>query len=189
MRLPSDIQRLGDILDEMRRTGHLDKGIKVQSLSTIWPAIRTLWGQQTVGSYVALNSRPVQFKSGVLTILCANNSIMQVLAEQKEQVIQRLNARMGAPLITDLAFGLSSVHEVSPQRAAAPIPAAPVNESLRRVVELNEAQKSQVERAASQVANPSLRAAFRRAYAAWLRWDIWRRRQAQQRQGRPASRN
>lgn len=189
MKLPADIQRLGDILDEMRRTGRLDKGIRVQSLSNIWPAIQTLWGQHTVGSYVARNSRPVQFKNGVLTILCANHSIMQVLAEQKEQVVERLNARMGASLITDLAFGLNYIHEVLPQRKTTPARPAQASESLAQVIQLNETQKSQVERTAGQIANPSLRSAFRRAYAAWLRWDIWHRGQAQQRRGRPSPRN
>ena len=178
MRPSRDIQRLGDILDDMRRTGHLDKGIRVQSLSSIWPVIQTLWGERTVGAYVASNSRPVQFKAGLLTISCANSSIMQVLLEQKHQLIERLNARMGAPLLKDLAFVLSRAQEVSLQRrgSSAMLPAS-ADEPLARAIELNEAQKAQVERVACQVGSPSLRSAFRRAYAAWLRWDIWRHRQ------------
>ncbi len=31
------MERIGDVIDEMRRTGRLDKGIKVQSLSDVWP--------------------------------------------------------------------------------------------------------------------------------------------------------
>ncbi len=37
------MERIGDVIDEMRRTGRLDKGIKVQSLSDVWPAVQSLW--------------------------------------------------------------------------------------------------------------------------------------------------
>jgi hypothetical protein len=51
------MERIGDVLDEMRRTGRLDKGIKVQSLGDLWPAVESLWSEGTIGKYVAQNSR------------------------------------------------------------------------------------------------------------------------------------
>src|SRR5664279_6196158 len=81
------MERIGEVIDEMRRTGRLDKGIKVQSLGEVWPAVQSLWSERTIGAYVARNSHPAQFKNGTLTILCANSSIMQVLSEQKLSLI------------------------------------------------------------------------------------------------------
>ena len=137
------MERIGDVIDEMRRTGRLDKGIKVQSLSDVWPAVQSLWSERTIGAYVARNSHPAQFRNGTLTILCANPSIMQVLAEQKGLIVERLNAHMGGKLVTDLAFGLSNVHEVRIHRPqVAPSVPRPDPDSLAVTIHLSPEQEA-----------------------------------------------
>ncbi|MGB9666003.1 MAG: DUF721 domain-containing protein [Candidatus Cryosericum sp.] len=181
------MQRIGDVIDAMRRTGMLDKGIKVQSLSDVWPAVQSLWSERTIGAYIGQNSRPAQFKNGTLMILCANSSIMQVLAEQKSLIIDRLNAHMGGKLVTDLSFGLENVHEVRIHRpSSAPSPAVDRDsQSLAAAVKLSPEQQEAAERAVQIIENPALRVSFLHAYEAWMRWDIWRyQEQEKRRQGR-----
>lgn len=181
------MQRIGDVIDAMRRTGMLDKGIKVQSLSDVWPAVQSLWSERTIGAYIGQNSHPAQFKNGTLMILCANSSIMQVLAEQKSLIIDRLNAHMGGKLVTDLSFGLENVHEVRIRRPSSPPSSAadPDSQSLAAAVKLSPQQQEAAERAVQIIENPALRVSFLDAYEAWMRWDIWRHQeQAKRRQGR-----
>ena len=176
------MERIGDVIDEMRRTGRLDKGIKVQSLGDVWPAVQSLWSERTIGAYVARNSHPVQFKNGMLTILCANPSIMQVLAEQKTLIVERLNAHMGGTLVTDLSFGLDNVHEVRihrPQVTSSVFQPDP--DSLAATIQLSPEQKARAEKAVQVIQNPALRLSFLHAYEAWLRWDIWRHQEQQKR--------
>jgi hypothetical protein len=176
------MERIGDVLEDMRRTGRLDKGIKVQSLGDVWPAVESLWSERTIGRYVAQNSHPVEFRNGTLTIICANPSIMQVLSEQKASIIERLNAQMGGQLVRNLAFGLENVHEVRIQRppAASPIP-APDPDSLATTVPLSPELTARAEKSVQNIRDPALRLAFLRAYEAWLRWGIWRREEQQKR--------
>ncbi|MHB8106656.1 MAG: DUF721 domain-containing protein [Candidatus Cryosericum sp.] len=176
------MERIGEVIDEMRQTGRLDKGIKVQSLGEVWPAVQSLWSERTIGAYVARNSHPAQFKRGTLTILCANSSIMQVLSEQKALIVERLNAHMGGKLVTDLSFGLDNVHEVRirrPQATSSPVPMDP--DSLAATIHLSPEQEARAEKAVQIIENPTVRLSFLRAYEAWLRWDIWRHQEQQKR--------
>lgn len=176
------MERIGEVLDEMRRTGRLDKGIKVQSLGDVWPAVQSLWSEATIGAYVARNSHPVQFKNGTLMILCANPSIMQVLSEQRVLIVERLNAHMGGKLVADLSFGLDNVHEV---RIARPQVTSSVfqadSDSLATTIQLSPGQKARAEKAVQGIRNPTLRLSFLHAYEAWLRWDVWRHQEQQKR--------
>lgn len=176
------MERIGEVIDEMRRTGRLDKGIKVQSLGDVWPAVQSLWSERTIGAYVARNSHPAQFKNGTLTILCANPSIMQVLAEQKALIVERLNAHMGSKLVTDLSFGLDNVHEVRIHRPQVTSPVAqPDPDSLAVTIQLTAEQTARAEKAVQAIQNPALRLSFLHAYEAWMRWDIWRHQEQQKR--------
>ncbi|MCE5193164.1 MAG: DUF721 domain-containing protein [Candidatus Cryosericum sp.] len=177
------MQRIGDVIDQMRRTGLLDKGIKVQSLRDVWPAIQSLWSERTIGAYVGRNSHPAQFKNGTLMILCANSSIMQVLAEQKGLIIERLNAQMGGKLVTDLSFGLDNIHEVRVRHvASAPGSVNPADsESLAAMVKLSPEQEEAAEKAVQVIQDPALRVSFLHAYEAWLRWNIWHSQEQQKR--------
>lgn len=176
------MERIGEVLDEMRRSGRLDKGIKVQSLGDVWPAVQSLWSEATIGAYVAQNSHPVQFKNGTLTILCANPSIMQVLSEQKGLIVERLNAHMGGTLVKNLSFGLDNVHEIRIHRPKAVFPViSPDPGSLSVMIRLSPEQESRAEKAVQDIQNPALRLSFLHAYEAWLRWDTWRRQEQQKR--------
>jgi hypothetical protein len=176
------MERIGEVIDEMRRTGRLDKGIKVQSLGEVWPAVQSLWSERTIGAYIARNSHPAQFKNGTLTILCANSSIMQVLSEQKILIIERLNAHMGGKLVTDLSFGLDNVHEIRIHRPQITSSVAPEDpDSLAATIQLSPEQEARAEKAVQVIQNPALRLSFLHAYEAWLRWDIWRHQEQQKR--------
>jgi len=179
------MKRIGDVLEEMRYTGRLNRGIKVQSLADVWPAVQSLWGENTVGRYVADNSHPSQFRNGRLTIICANSSIMQVLSEQKGSIIRKLNTHMGTQLIHDLSFGLENVHEVRLSQHPSMVPTEElVPERLDRTIQLSPEQVAQAERTAQGIQNITLRAAFVRAYEAWMRWEVWQRRERQRRRQR-----
>ncbi len=107
---------------------------------------------------------------------------MQVLAEQKGLIVERLNAHMGGKLVTDLAFGLNNVHEVRIHRPqVAPSVPRPDPDSLAVTIHLSPEQEARAEKAVQIIQNPALRLSFLRAYEAWLRWDIWRHQEQQKR--------
>jgi hypothetical protein len=107
---------------------------------------------------------------------------MQVLSEQKALIVERLNAHMGGKLVTDLSFGLDSVHEVRIHRPQISLSVSALDpDSLATTTQLSPGQKARAEKAVQDIKNPALRLSFLHAYEAWMRWDIWRHQEQQKR--------
>jgi predicted nucleic acid-binding Zn ribbon protein len=82
-----------------------------------------------VGAAVAARAQPAGFRDGVLSVRVGGAAWMQELQFMKEDVRERLNARLGAELIRDIYF-ISGV--VEPRRPAPP-PAATAIEDTEPV--------------------------------------------------------
>ncbi len=80
----------------------------------------TFWAE-TVGPAVAARAEPASFRDGVLSVRVAGAAWMQELQFMQTELRERLNARLGAPLIRDIYFVSG---RVTPP-AAKPTPAPP----------------------------------------------------------------
>lgn len=86
------------------------------------PAYRvwTFWAD-AVGAAIADRAEPAGFRDGVLSVRVAGAAWMQELQFMKDELRERLNARLGAPLIRDIYFVSGAVARA----AALHTPAAP----------------------------------------------------------------
>lgn len=87
------------------------------------PAYRvwTFW-EEEVGATMAAHAQPAAFRDGVLSVRVDGAAWMQELQFMKEDVRQRLNARLGAELIRDVYFVSGRIERPAPRRPAAPPP-------------------------------------------------------------------
>lgn len=76
----------------------LDRGGRMRAYR-IWG----FWAEE-VGEAVARRAVPARFAHGVLTVRVASPAWMQELRYLKEDLRRRLNARLGAELVEDIAF-------------------------------------------------------------------------------------
>lgn len=75
---------------------------------------------EVVGESIARRAQPQRLRDGVLFVAVSSSTWMQELQFMKEEIRERLNQRLGEPLIADL-FLVSG--RVQPKEAAAPPPA------------------------------------------------------------------
>jgi hypothetical protein len=82
--------------------------------------IWTFWNNE-VGDLIARRAQPARFRDGVLFVTVASHSWMQELRFLKDELRDRLNARLGADLVHDVSFISGGVEEepVIAQGAAA----------------------------------------------------------------------
>lgn len=84
------------------------------------PAYRvwTFWAD-VVGPAVAARAEPASFRDGVLSVRVAGAAWMQELQFMQTELRERLNARLGAPLIRDI-YLVSGAVTAPPAAAVAP---------------------------------------------------------------------
>lgn len=88
------------------------------------PAYRTwaIWAE-AVGAAVAAHAEPAGFRDGVLSVRVAGSAWMQELQFMKDTLRERLNERLGAPLIRDIYLVSGAVNVPAPAPSAPPGPA------------------------------------------------------------------
>ena len=74
------------------------------------PAYRiwTFWSDE-VGEAIAERTQPTRFRNGILFVTVATHAWMQELQFMKESIREKLNARLGTPLVRDLFFVVGRV--------------------------------------------------------------------------------
>ncbi len=70
--------------------------------------IWSFWNDE-VGTTIARRAQPARVRNGILFVTVATHSWMQELQFMKDTIRERLNARLGAPLIRDIFFVSGSV--------------------------------------------------------------------------------
>lgn len=81
-------------------------------------AVWAFWSEE-VGAMIARNAQPSRFRNGVLVVTVANHSWIQDLQFMKEGIRDKLNARLGGPVIRDIQLECGKV--IAPP-ASAPRP-------------------------------------------------------------------
>jgi predicted nucleic acid-binding Zn ribbon protein len=69
----------------------------------------TFWADE-LGEAIAARAQPVGLRAGVLTVAVNNHAWMQELQFMRDEIVGRLNARLGQPLIKDI-FLISGTKE------------------------------------------------------------------------------
>jgi hypothetical protein len=142
-----EIPSLRRVLERSLRDLGLERRLKTEQLTTLWPEI--------VGPSVANISRPAQLRHGTLFIDVADHVWMQELKFQEGELIGRLNAALREPLVRRLFFRLARLTRVdpgSPREPETPPPAA---------TPLDPQQELALEREVADVRDPELRAVLK----------------------------
>ncbi len=97
----------------------------------------SFWAEE-VGPAIAARAEPAGYRSGVLSVRVSSAPWMQELQFMKEVLRERLNARLGEPLIRDIYFvsgatagtrGRRPAAERAPQEAPAPVELPPIRDA------------------------------------------------------------
>ena len=134
---------LRDVLSVVLQRVDTEQQLRVYDLWSFW--------NDEVGAAIARRAQPAHCRNGVLFVTVATHAWMQELQFLKETLRDRLNARLGAPLVRDIYF-VSGAIEVQPAAEAATVEPATV--SGNRFVPL------------PAIADPALAAAFARVIEA-----------------------
>lgn len=131
--------RAGAVLRDL--VARLELRERLQEYS-VWP----VW-TEVVGELLASKAEPIRIEHGKLFVRVASSTWMQELQFLKEEIRERLNRRVGAPIVSDLFFVLGRVKRVAARATPQPHPVdesaiaalvpdsghADIDEALRRV--------------------------------------------------------
>jgi hypothetical protein len=139
-------EELSSLKKALERSFHdlgLQKRLKIEQMTVLWPKI--------VGSSVAKIASPTQFRTGTLFIDVADSVWIQELKFQEGELINRVNAALGEPLVRRLFFQLSRTPPPMPVQAPEATP------SSAAVKPLDAQQEQALERELASVRDPQLR--------------------------------
>jgi predicted nucleic acid-binding Zn ribbon protein len=69
-------------------------------------SVLDVWGE-VVGPRIAANTRPATYRDSKLFVQVATTIWMHELSFMKEEILRRLNARLGEKVIEDIVFSLA----------------------------------------------------------------------------------
>jgi hypothetical protein len=156
-RPPQRPSPVADVLGDVLQRVDPEKQMRAYRIWSFW--------EDEVGATIARRAQPARVRNGILFVTVATHSWMQELQFMKDTIRDRLNARLGAPLIRDIFFVSGSVDSGAAERHAAPEDLTPARRPLPALPAL---------------ADPALAAAFTRVLEARAkRAEPPRRRRAQ----------
>lgn len=87
-----------------------------------------------VGPQIAARARPARFRDGLLTVTVASAPWMQQLTFLKQEIVRKLNARLGEELVRDIYLKAGRVED--PPQPAMPNrkPARPLTEAEQQLI-------------------------------------------------------
>ena len=141
--MAEEISSLRRALDRSLRDLGLQKRLKTEQLSVLWPGI--------VGPSVAKITNPAQFRNGTLFIDVADHVWMQELKFQEVELIRRLNDALREPLVRRLFFQLARIGRPEPILPQEPPTALPMT------IPLDPQQELALDREVATVRDPELR--------------------------------
>ena len=139
-------ERVGDVLGDVLQRVDPEQLLPAYRIWTFW--------NDEMGEAIARRAQPSRFGNGILSVTVATHSWMQELQFMKENIRERLNARLGAAVVRDIFFVSGALE---PARAADSASARWGVVSGESVVPL------------PPIADPALAAAFARIVAARAR--------------------
>jgi hypothetical protein len=117
--LPS---RVADVLGDVLKRVDPDQQLRAYALWTFW--------DDEVGDGIAQRAQPTRFRNGILLVTVATHSWMQELQFMKEEIRNRLNARLEANLVRDIFFVVGHVATDPAAQAPAATDAPPACEPI-----------------------------------------------------------
>ena len=126
-----NISRLGGFLrSTLQDLGVQEKILEQQALAK--------W-KQSVGPQIAASTRPEYIRDGVLFIACKSSMWSSELALHKNDIVGKLNAAVGKPVVKDIRFSARGfrkpVDEVSKDVKATPVDSIPLDEQEAKSAE------------------------------------------------------
>lgn len=149
------VNRMAETLEMVVSRLGLEGRLKEEMIFILWPSI--------VGEGIARNSRPLHFRDRVLTLRVRNSIWANQLSLLKNDIIEKIRARIGNINLEDLRFVVGDILDVGGdddmrvQRPRRVVP-RPVVVSQRVVDEAKEV-----------IPDPALRSAFLRAVVSHLK--------------------
>ena len=90
------MQQLKSAINRFLKNAGLEKGVNQQNAIIIW--------EDTVGKTIASNTTAKMVEHGILTVKTANPSWRQELVFKKQDIIERLNTKLGKNTIREIRF-------------------------------------------------------------------------------------
>ena len=90
------MQQLKSAINRFLKNNGLDRGVNQQNAILIW--------EETVGKTIASNTTAETVEHGVLTIKTTSPAWRQELVFKKQDIIQRLNTKLGNNTIREIRF-------------------------------------------------------------------------------------
>jgi len=90
------MQQLKSAINRFLKNNGLDRGVNQQSAILIW--------EETVGKTIASNTTAETVEHGILTIKTTSPAWRQELVFKKQDIIQRLNTKLGNNTIREIRF-------------------------------------------------------------------------------------
>ncbi|HEY6006937.1 MAG TPA: DciA family protein [Geobacteraceae bacterium] len=140
---------VAELMESVFRGTAAEQRLREGRIWLLWDAV--------VGPQIAARARPARFSAGVLSVAVASAPWMQQLTFLKRGLMERLNAALGEPLVTDIYL-----------LAGRPEAPAPVTKPPSRKPPLSAADRARIARDTAGVDDPELRAAFGRLLARHL---------------------
>lgn len=109
---------VSNILKAVLANKNLDKKIEDCKVFEIWDDV--------VGEKLAGRTEPVLLQKDVLKVAVSDHGWMQQLQFMKEEIKERLNDRLGRPVVGQLFFQIGEIHEKE-------VKAPPIAEELKKI--------------------------------------------------------
>lgn len=166
----SRLSRLGDVLQAVVARRGFDARLRAEMAPLVW--------SEVAGPQLAHRAKPSYVRDGVLYVVTRSPAWAQELTFLKPQLLEKLNARLGGPVLRDVRFRSGAWRSPGPAdgggaQPGAAGPSGPGADALARV-RLDRAERDAIEGLAGFVDDPALRARYRRFVVTGRRLRAWR---------------
>jgi len=93
------LEPVGPLVERLLRRLGLDRRLEEQRVVAVWPEV--------VGPTVAAEAEATAVRDGVLFVDVASNVWLQELGLLRDRIVERLNARLGAPLVRKIVLSIA----------------------------------------------------------------------------------
>jgi len=163
--------------------GAVEGFFKSQELaSALRPHLAKVHWESVVGPQVAGVTQVEAVRDGVLFVRVKNSVWANELTLLKDDMVRRLNAKLGGRVLTDIHFKASGLAK-SKKKPEAVRPAAPTDAELGRIA-LSKAAAARIELTLREITDEALRGRIRGIMLRAARTEEWKRRQGWQVCGR-----
>ncbi len=157
-------------------SGAVEGFFKSQELAqALRPHLAKVHWEGVVGPQVAGVTQVEAVRDGVLFVRVKNSVWANELTLLKDDMVRRLNAKLGGRVLTDIHFKASGLAK-SKKKPEKVRPAAPTGTELARIV-LSKAAAAQIEANLAAIADDALRGRIREIMLRAARTEEWKRRQ------------